>query len=175
MTGPSPPARGGLASRAKLLGLLAFCAIAAVAIPSLLGSKRAAIEAATLGDVRAVIAAQAAYRGRNGGRYEPRIECLEKPAACLPGYPKTGPPFLEHAVASLETRFGYRRAFHPGPAGGTGITGFAYTAVCDVPERKSWRAFCGDSTGVVCFTRDGREPAVTPDGRCDLSTCAELK
>jgi hypothetical protein len=180
------PEDGG--SKARAIGAIAFnlaiLAIAAVSISGLLRSKTSALEAATIDDLRTMISAQEAYSERNDGLYEARLECLARPATCLPDYPKDGRPFLDAYLASLEAKAGYRRAFYPGPPGAPrqaararpaspGITGFAFTAVPDAYE--GMRGFCGDSTGVICFTRDGREPRVTPDGRCDVSTCQELK
>jgi hypothetical protein len=52
---------------------------------------------------------------------------------------------------------------------------FAYTAVPEAPGETGIRGFCGDSTALICFTLDGREPGVTPEGKCDLSTCQELR
>jgi hypothetical protein len=158
--------------------------VSAVALHSLLRAKPSALEAATLGDIRTMISAQAAYSEGNDGRYEPRLGCLAAPATCLPEYPKDGLPFLDPVLASLEAKAGYRRAFYPGPpaaprpgTGGRsrppGVLSFAYTAVPVAYE--GMRGFCGDATGLICFTRDGREPSVTPEGRCDLSTCKELR
>lgn len=176
------------ASPGRAVGAIAFnvgiLCIAAISIPSLLRAKTSALEAATIGDLRAMISAQAAYSHQNDGLYEARLECLAEPVTCLPDYPKNGRPFLERYLASLETKAGYRRAFYPGPPGAArpavrgrprppGITSFAYTAVPDAYE--GMRGFCGDSTGLICFTRDGREPRVTPEGKCDLSTCEEYR
>ena len=175
--------RKGTAIVAIAANLCVLC-VAAVALRSLLHAKTSALESVTIGDVRTVISAQAAYSQENDGRYEPRLGCLAEPATCLPEYPKNGQPFLEPVLASLEAKAGYRRAFYPGPPGAPrpalrgrprapGITGFAYTAVPVAYE--GMRAFCGDATGLICFTADGREPRVTADGRCDLSTCEEYR
>jgi hypothetical protein len=176
------------ASRGRAIGAIALnlgvLGIAAVSIPSLLRAKTSALETAAIGDLRTMISAQAAYSRQNDGLFEACLECLAEPATCLPEYAKNGPRFLDPALASLETARGYRRAFYPGPVAGTrppargrprppGITSFAYTAVPVAYERM--RAFCGDATGLICFTRDGREPRVTAEGRCDLSTCREYR
>jgi hypothetical protein len=175
-------------SRGRALGAFAFnlaiLGIAAISIPSLLRAKLSALESATIGDLRTMISAQAAYREQNDGLYEARLECLAAPATCLPDYPKDGRPFLEPSLASLVEKAGYRRVFHPGPVGAPrsagrgrtrppGLSSFAVTAVPVAYE--GMHGFCGDSTGVICFTRDGSEPRVTPDGRCDLSTCKALR
>jgi hypothetical protein len=52
---------------------------------------------------------------------------------------------------------------------------FAYIAVPEEPGETGVRGFCGDSTFLICFTPDGREPRVTPGGKCDLATCQELQ
>src|SRR5215467_8872483 len=44
--------------------------IAAIAIPSLLRARVSANESATIGDIRTVISAEAAYQSSNGGFYE---------------------------------------------------------------------------------------------------------
>lgn len=154
-------------------------------VRSLLRAHVSTAEATAIGDIRTVISAQAAYADRNDSRYEPRLSCLVEPATCLPDYPAGGPPFLDRKLASLKPKAGYRRAFHPGPPAAPrpplrgrprplGLVSFAYTAVPEEPGQTGVRGFCGDSTGLICFTPDGREPGVTPDGKCDLATCQEL-
>ncbi|HSD30255.1 MAG TPA: hypothetical protein VLL75_23350 [Vicinamibacteria bacterium] len=56
-----------------------------------------------------------------------------------------------------------------------GVVSFAYIAVPEEPGETGVRGFCGDSTFLICFTPDGREPRVTPGGKCDLATCQELQ
>ncbi len=53
--------------------------IAAIAIPSLLRARVSANESATIGDIRTVISAQAAYQSANGGWYASDIVCLNVP------------------------------------------------------------------------------------------------
>jgi len=152
--------------------------IAAIAIPSLLRARVSANEAATIGDIRTVISAEAAYQSANGGLYEGRLECLAEPSRCLPGY--TGPSFLDQTVASLQVKSGYRRHFEVSeqrevPAGTqkvspTSVGGYAYVAVPANQGQTGVRAFCGDATGNICYTADGSAPRVT-DGSCDLSSC----
>ena len=149
--------------------------IAAIAIPSLLRARVSANEAATIGDIRTVISAEAAYQSVSGGFYGPP-ECLGRPSECLPQY--SGPTFLDSTLASGATKSGYRRTFHAGaaasaapsapgvPAATGGLETFAYTAVPVEPGKTGVRGFCGDSTGRVCFTADGSEPAVVGGG-CD--------
>jgi hypothetical protein len=136
-------------------------------------------EAATIGDIRTIIAAEAAYQRRNSGAYD-SLACLAAPASCIPGFAANGPAFLDRDLATRETRSGYSRMFHAGPgahAEGTSSTSvktFAYVAVPAEPGRSGCRAFCGDSTATICYTPDGRMPSVT-GGLCDLRTCERLR
>jgi hypothetical protein len=182
---PAAAGRKGTALVA-IVANLSVLYVSFIAVRGLLRAHVSAAEATAIGDIRTMISAQAAYASQNDGRYEPRLECLLEPAKCLPGYASDAPPFLDQALASLRTKAGYRRAFHPGPEGAPraglaghsrnpGVTSFAYTAVPEVPGETGVRGFCGDSTALICFTGDGREPTVSPDGRCDLTTCRELK
>ena len=54
--------------------------IAAIAIPSLLRARVSANEAATIGDIRTVISAQAAFQSANGGWYGGSLSCLSRPS-----------------------------------------------------------------------------------------------
>ena len=67
--------------------------IAAIAIPSLLRARVSANESATLGDIRPLISAQAAYQSANAGFYEGACSCLTLPSdpACIPSYPPSPP------------------------------------------------------------------------------------
>src|SRR5512147_1888880 len=70
--------------------------IAAIAIPSVLRARVSANESATIGDIRTIISAQAAYQGSNGGWYDGDLTCLNIPATgCIPGYPSSAPNFLD--------------------------------------------------------------------------------
>jgi hypothetical protein len=139
-------------------------------------------ESAAIGDVRAVIAAQAAYQAANGGYYDARLDCLRIPASCIPGHARAGEVFLQAQVTSLQPRNGYRRSFVPGPpvpgappaVSKTSTRSFAYVAVPVQPGHSGVRGFCGDWSGAVCFTPDGAAPRVRPDGTCDPATCSVL-
>ena len=154
--------------------------VAAIAIPSLMRARVSANEAATIGDIRTVISAEAAYQSYSGGYYGPP-ECLAAPATCLPAY--SGPNFLEPEFASATVKSGYRRTFHPGSAVASGSDGtaaprgslesFAYVAVPREPGKTGIRGFCGDAKGRICFTTDGSPPAVT-GGLCD-PRCTDLR
>lgn len=166
---------GGIVTGAASFVLIPFVGIiAAIAIPSLLRARVSANEAGTLSDVRTVISAQAAYQASNGGFYD-TLECLASPATCIPNYSQTSSTFLDAELASASVRAGYRRALHlgPPPAAGavgktpispTSVTSFAYVAVPLQWNRTGVRAFCGDSSGVICVTR-GQEPGVVA-GSC---------
>jgi hypothetical protein len=139
-------------------------------------------ESAVIGDIRSVISAQAAYEAANGGFFDARLSCLKNPSACIPRYPENSPRFLDGGLAALEPKNGYDRSFVPGPPveGDPAITSpsstasYAYVAVPTEPGYSGVRGFCGDSSGVLCFTTDGRAPGVEA-GRCDLSTCSVLR
>ena len=75
--------------------------IAAIAIPSLLRARVSANESATIGDIRTVISAQAAYQSANGGWYASDIVCLNVPSGgtCIPSYPTNAPTFVDSAIA----------------------------------------------------------------------------
>ena len=175
---------GGIAAGASSLLLavpLAGC-VAAIAIPSFLRARVSANEAATLGDIRTVVSAQAAYQTASGGFYGPP-QCLAEPQHCLPEY--SGPHFLDAKLASLEARHGYRRTFHAGPPasvtssvpGAPFATGslqsFAYVAVPVTTGQTGVRGFCGDSSGRICFTTDGSAPGVV-EGAC-APDCEEVR
>src|ERR1043165_4367481 len=70
--------------------------IAAIAIPSLLRARVSANEAATIGDIRTVISAEATYHSATQGRYGV-LTCLSTPsnAGCIPNYAATAPTFLD--------------------------------------------------------------------------------
>ncbi len=154
--------------------LVAFVGIiAAIAIPSLLRARVSANEAQTIGDLRSIISAQAAYASSNGGHYD-QLECLARPLECIPGYPADGPAFLSEVYPAV--RAGYNREFQGGlPADGsevafanlspTSVQSFVYLAY-PVSPATGIRGFCADYTGRICVTMDGSKPPVV-DGQCD--------
>jgi len=149
--------------------------IAAIAIPSLLRSRVSANESATLGDIRTLISAQAAYHAANGGFYGP-LTCLVEPsgANCIPSYPATGPIFLDSQLASLNAKSGYGRSFQPGPPTGLrqDMPCYAYHATPTVIGQTGVRGFGADCSGVICFTNDG-SPVPSVNGV--LSPCNALR
>lgn len=94
---------GGIITNVAALTIKPFVMgiIAAIAIPSLLRARGSANEAQAIGDIRTVISAEMAYSASNLGRFD-WLECLAGPTACLPGYPSTGPVFLDQELASAQ-------------------------------------------------------------------------
>jgi type IV pilus assembly protein PilA len=142
--------------------------IAAIAIPSLLRARVSANESATIGDIRTVISAQAAYSSTNGGLYEADWACLVAPFTCIPSYPPTSPTFLDSQIAALTAKSGYSRtsvALAPpatlGPNQSASSTAsYSYLATPVAQGQTGVRGFGGDSSGVLCFTQDGAQPPV---------------
>lgn len=161
--------------------------IAAIAIPSLLRARVSANESATIGDIRTVISAQAAYQSANGGFYTNTMSCLVSPqtapAACIPSYPSNAPTFLDSQLGSLQAKSGYNRAVGsvgstpaplPAVSGSTATTAMAYVATPINPGQTGVRGFAGDTAGVLCFHPTGATPTnsdgqviVTP-GSCNV-------
>ena len=122
-------------------------------------------------------------------RFEGRLECLLEPGRCIPADPAG---LRLPAEFGTPERRGYRFALMAGvpvPAGEISaarmspstVRSFAYVAVpvrptskasrlpaCIVPASRQptgMRGFCGDATGVICYTDDGTAPV--RDGRCE--------
>jgi type IV pilus assembly protein PilA len=130
--------------------------IAAIAIPSLLRARVSANESATIGDIRTVISAQAAYHSSTGGYYAP-VTCLLDPqgAGCIPSYPATGPTFIDSAMASLQTKSGYNRTTDETAVVPLGLSCYIYHATPTNTGLTGVRGFAGDCSGVICQTADG--------------------
>jgi len=160
--------------------------IAAIAIPSLLRARVSANESATIGDIRTVISAQAAYQSANGGFYTSNFDCLVAPAAganCIPSYPANGPTFVDSQIASLTGKSGYARSagtFGAQPASNTALYGsdsvsaYVYTASPLNTGQTGVRGFAGDSSGVICFTPGGAAPGNSA-GSLTISSCNVLQ
>jgi hypothetical protein len=145
--------------------------LAATAVPLTPPNSVGENEAATLDDVRAVIAAEALYERANGGYFD-RLECLATPEGCIPLY--QGPPMLSPELADMSNRWGYRRSFHKGPfppegtpsdCSPTSMLSYAYVAVPVSPGVTGVHSYCGDSTGRVCRKSDGSAFELV-DGLC---------
>jgi len=138
--------------------------IAAIAIPSLLRARVSANESATLGDIRTLISAQAAYQSANSGFYDGALSCLTEPsnATCIPSYPTIAPTFLDSQLASQQAKSGYNRTFSTGGAAVVVATAspsstavYRYDSTPVVIGQTGVRGFAADSSGRICFTVDG--------------------
>jgi type IV pilus assembly protein PilA len=145
--------------------------IAAIAIPSLLRARVSANESATVGDIRTVISAQAAYSSSNAGFYDGKLSCLVDPdnAACIPSYPSVSPTFIDSQLAALSAKSGYARSFtsgvppanRPSSASPTSRGAFAYLASPVNWGQTGVRGFGGDASGFLCYDNKGTSPTVT--------------
>jgi Domain of unknown function (DUF4190) len=154
--------------------------VAAIVIPSLLRARVSANEAAAIGEVRTVAAAEAAYQSANGGYFD-TLSCLAGPSRCIPAH--AGPSLLEPSASRLEPRHGYEPWFHAGPGAPSGgprvspssLTAFAYGLVPVAPGRTGVRSFCTDATGRVCAYEAGRiDESDELKGSCP-ATCEDLR
>ena len=145
--------------------------IAAIAIPSLLRARVSANEAGTIGDIRSILSAQAAFQSAANGWYAP-IACLNVPAPCIIGYPATAPTFADATMVAMAPKSGYNRNFIPGntPAAlpttlALVIDGFCYGAAPSTIGQTGVRGFGGDASGRVCQN-------ITGVNECTLSQLA---
>ena len=152
--------------------------IAAIAIPSLLRARISANESATIGDIRTVISAEAAYQSAASGFYG-QLECLSVPGPCINGY--VGPTFLDGTigVATSVQKSGYTRVANYGALqvvpGLTNPRGaFCYQASPINPGTTGVRSFGGDSSGVVGVTNSGTTSCCTT-GVLQVQTCGSLR
>lgn len=142
--------------------------IAAIAIPALLRARISANEAGTIGDVRSVISAQAAFQSAANGWFAP-INCLSTPTTCLIGYPTSAPIFMDASMTALTAKTGYNRSFIPGalvsgnPTNIVGVVeGFCYGAFPTAGGQTGVRGFGGDSSGRVCQNMIGADECTLP-------------
>jgi type IV pilus assembly protein PilA len=169
-------------SLVELLIVVALIGIvAAIAVPALMLSRISANEAATIVDVREVMAAQAAYAIVNQRYYDSNLSCLNGPAGCIPNYPPEGATFLDSSLGALLPGSGYARSFHAGPAGAfptasaspTSTTAFVYLATPLTVGVTGVRGFAGDASGRLCWTPDGSVVPESSPGQLD-PTCPIL-
>ena len=167
--------KGRMAVRELLVVAGALALTAAVPLAGVIRARVASNEATTIGDIRTVIVAQAAYRAANGGWYEGNFACLAIHGGCVPSSPSSNPTFLDSQVASLLPRAGYIR--YIGSVGSapvtadptismTSVSDYAYTASPVQQNQTGVRGFGGDGTGFICFSTDG---AQTPSALGQLS------
>jgi len=157
--------------------------IAAIAIPSLLRARVSANESATIGDIRTVISAEAAYQSSNAGFYDSQLTCLVTPNGCIATYSATAPTFLDSQIGALTPKSGYNRQAGsnsgspvPIPAGAsaTSTGAFVYAAVPSAIDKTGVRGFAGDTSGVICTSGNGTLPnnnqggVIPTPGTCDV-------
>jgi type IV pilus assembly protein PilA len=147
--------------------------IAAIAIPSLLRARVSANESATIGDIRSVISAEAAYHSANGGYYG-TLGCLLVPSGvgCISAYSTGAPTFIDSQIASLQSKSGYDRNFSGLPLPG-GLGCYVYQTTPSAQDKTGVRGFSGDCSGVICYTPDG-SPVPTGGGAM-LPGCLALR
>ncbi len=143
--------------------------IAAIAIPSLLRARVSANEAATIGDIRTVISAQAAYQSANGGWYDV-ISCLSGPSGCIPELSRR--PLRRFSTAQSRPRLRSRattRSYQNGDkptnvatniSSPTSLSSYVYLTSPVTNGQTGVRGFGGDASGVLCFTSNGTAPTV---------------
>lgn len=130
--------------------------IAAIAIPSLIRARVSANESATIGDIRSVISAEAAYHAARGGYYG-TLSCMVAPTGpgCIPGYPPSSPTFIDSLIASTSAKSGYARTMDESAAVPGGLSCYVYHATPLSPGQTGVRGLAGDCSGRVCTTPDG--------------------
>ncbi len=156
--------------------------IAAIAIPSLLRARVSANEAATIGDIRTVISAEAAYNSANGSFYEANLTCLSTPTTCMTDYPTNAPTFLDEVIATFQMKSGYARTWDNGVLIDNSANGFsatstgayAYLTSPLLVGQTGVRAFGGDASGLLCSAANGVVPT-SVNGAIDVSGCTALK
>lgn len=148
--------------------------VAAIAIPSLLRARVSSNESATIGDIRSVISAQAAYHAASGGYYG-HMTCMLTPSGggCIPSYPTNSPTFLDSQIAALTPKTGYARSMDESSAVPGGLACYVYHGIPINPGQTGVRGFAGDCSGVICQTANGT-PVPTSGGKM-LPTCMPLQ
>ena len=149
--------------------------IAAIAIPSLLRARVSSNEAATIGDIRSVISAEAAYHSAAGGLYGTPL-CLLVPsgAGCIPAYSVTAPTFIDSQIASLTSKSGYDRTFLGlSILGGLGC--YVYQTTPSAQDKTGVRGLSGDCSGLICYTSDGSPVPLDGTGAAMAPGCQALR
>ncbi len=148
--------------------------IAAIAIPSLLRARVTANEAATVGDIRSVISAEAAYHSAAGGNYG-TLTCLLAPGGpgCIPSYPPTAPTFIDSLIGSSFPKSGYSRTMDQSAAVPGGLACYVYNATPLSQGQTGVRGLAGDCSGRVCTTPNGT--LVPSASGAMLQSCTSLQ
>ena len=152
--------------------------IAAIAIPSLLRARISANESATIGDIRTVISAEAAYQSAASGFYG-ELTCLAIPGPCITGY--VGPTLLDGSIGvnALVNKSGYTRtANYDAALVVVGLLNphgtYCYMASPITAATTGVRSFGGDSSGVVGNTTTSTQ-ACCAAGILDTANCSPLR
>jgi type IV pilus assembly protein PilA len=154
--------------------------IAAIAIPSLLRARVSANESATIGDIRTVISAQAAFQSSANGFYGD-LTCLSSPSAatCISGYSSAAPTFLDRTLATNTQKSGYSRTLlTSGAAAAAANTWsvYCYGASPITPNTTGVRTFGGDHSGVVGANPTGATSACCgATGSLDTTGCPGIR
>src|SRR5258708_2633512 len=139
---------------------------------------------ATIGDIRTVISAQAAYQSSNAGFYDGKLTCLVKPAAgCIPSDPTNAPAFIDSQIAAQTPKSGYSRSYNPGAvpaplpgtASPTSAAAYVYGATPVSIGQTGVRGFMGDSSGLLCYTPSGVMPTQVAGPGIDITSCTPLQ
>jgi prepilin-type N-terminal cleavage/methylation domain-containing protein len=147
--------------------------IAAIAIPSLLRARVSANESATIGDVRTLVSAEAAYHRSSGGNYGTLV-CLLAPTqpGCASFGSTRAPTFIDSQIAALTGKSGYTRSFDQsavrpgGPAGA--LTCYVYEALPMGIGTTGVRGFATDCDGTICVSSTG---VTQPTANARLLSC----
>lgn len=152
----------------------ALVGVVAIAVPTLRKSRVPSNEADVISDLRAIVSAENAYARVNGGYFDD-LECLARPAECIPGYAADGAAFLPGPFLPVES--GYEREFVPGTPpdrsevafanlSPSSVLSYVYLAHPVTVGVTGTRSFCADYTGRICVSHDG-SPLGIVNGQCD--------
>jgi prepilin-type N-terminal cleavage/methylation domain-containing protein len=149
--------------------------IAAIAIPSLLRARVSANESATIGDIRSVISAEAAYHSASGGFYGTLL-CLLDPngAGCIPNYPTNAPTFIDSHIGLQLPKSGYNRSMDDTAVVPGGLSCYVYHATPINVGSTGVRGLAGGCGGIICATPDGT-PVPTGGPGVMSSTCQPIQ
>jgi hypothetical protein len=151
------------------------------------GARVSANESATIGDIRTVISAQAAYQSANGGLLHEQVALPERSDGrhCVPSYPANGPTFVDSQIASLAGKSGYATSVGsvgatPAPlntsvSGTSSVVAYAYVASPMNIGQTGVRGFGGDSSGVICQNPTGVAPTNASGALTISATCNVLQ
>jgi prepilin-type N-terminal cleavage/methylation domain-containing protein len=149
--------------------------IAAIAIPSLLRARVSANESATIGDVRTVVSAEAAFQSSNSGFYG-SLSCMNSPSTtgCISGYSAAAPTFIDPNLAQAAlTKSGYLRSFQASGADlNNKVIEFCYAASPAIANRTGVRSFGGDASGIIGSSAGSGACCAT--SRVDTTNCPAL-